>query len=260
MMTTIEPRELNCPVCATTFAAQVLTSTNTLGMRTTDLRTLAAGFQPQEFIVHTCPTCGYSGESDQFLSVGHVVPSVRIDAEMTARIRSSITPLVQRGKIDAARRWELAAWVTEWSGAPDEDIAWHYLNAAWCCQDMRAMDEAARVGGLPRPSHDTVADTQPPMEDDAMNEAQPLAVGDLADRERQYRRYAAARFERMLSAADIADDDREMYTYLIGELYRRAGDQRAAARWFTRVGDGDSEWVALARRQRSDPTEMIQTS
>ena len=136
MMTTIEPRELNCPVCATTFAAQVLTSTNTLGMRTTDLRTLAAGFQPQEFIVHTCPTCGYSGESDQFLSVGHVVPSVRIDAEMTARIRSSITPLVQRGKIDAARRWELAAWVTEWSGAPDEGWA-----------DETLVDELEQVHG-----------------------------------------------------------------------------------------------------------------
>ncbi len=242
MMTTVLSVTLTCPVCDTAFETQLLTSTNTIGPRTTDLRALAAGFQPQEFLVHTCPTCGYSAFDDQFTSSETPAEPVEIDPAVAERVRESIAPLVRNRTIDAPRKWELAALVAGWNGEPAQDLGWFHLNAAWCCDDLLAMEEAARAADMP-------------------TAAEPDGESSYADRQRQYRQQAAAEFEHALTEGNIAEDERAMYTYLVGELYRRTGDDDTASQWFHRAiagaGDVESEWAALAERQLTDPTELI---
>lgn len=261
-MTTIMPVTLTCPVCDTAFETQLLTSTNTIGMRTTDLRSLAAGFQPQAFLIHTCPSCGYSSFEDGFSGGEDAEEGVTIDPAIVARVRESITPLIQNREVDAARKWELASWVAEWSGEPAQDLGWFNLNAAWCCQDALAMEDAARSGGTPSPLRHTLGNEHLPLEGGALGDTGSPTTGNLEDRERQYRLRAAAEFERALAGDTIAEDEREMYIYLVGELYRRTGDVDAARAWFQRVIDGaseaGSEWAALAGRQMRDPGEMIE--
>lgn len=261
-MTTIEPIALTCPVCDTTFETHLLTSTNSIGRRTTDLRALAAGFQPQAYLVQSCPSCGFSGFDDQFGKDGARPERAIDDPVIQARVRESITPLIQDREIDPARKWELASWVAEWSGETAQDLGWFNLNAAWCCQDMLAMENAARSGGAPSSLRHTLGNEHLPLEGGAIGDTGSPTTGNLEDRERQYRLRAAAEFERALADEAIAEDEREMYTYLVGELYRRTGDVDAAHTWFQRVIDGagetGSEWVSLAERQMSDPGEMIE--
>jgi len=257
-MTMIVPVNITCPVCDTTFNAQVLASTSSIGVRTTDLRSLAAGFQPQAYLVHSCPSCGYSGYADRFTSRGRRPRQATLDAAIVARVRESITPLLQDREIDPPRRWELASWVAEWQGAAAKDLGWYNLNAAWCCGDLRAMDAAAREAGISVPLRHTLGNEHLPLDGDAIAGAGSPTTGSLEDRERQYRLRAAAEFERALATGEIPEDDRERYTYLIGELYRRVGDADAAGKWFGRISDGGSEWAALAGRQMSDPADLIE--
>lgn len=261
-MTMIVAMEITCPVCDTTFEAQALLSTNSIGVRTTDLRALAAGFQPQAFLVHTCPSCGYSGYGDRFSTAGRRPRHVTVDPTIVSRVRESITPLVQGRTVDPPRRWELASWVAEWDGATARDLGWYNLNAAWCCADMIAMENAERDAGISAPLRHTLGNEHLTLEGGAMGDTGSPTTGSLEDRERQYRLRASAEFERALAEGNIPDDERDKYSYLIGELYRRSGDEDAARHWFQRVIDAAADaaqWSALAQQQMSEPAELIET-
>lgn len=69
-------------------------------------------------------------------------------------------------------------------------------------------------------------------------------------------------YEKALAEADFPADGRAVYTYLVGELYRRVGDAREAGEWFDRVAglvtDPKQEWVVkLAEQQKTEPKEFI---
>ena len=87
--------------------------------------------------------------------------------------------------------------------------------------------------------------------------------GDV-EAERFFRRKAAWAFEQALESYDgVARDERAVLTYLVGELWRRAGDCRLASAWFNRVPGEvtdvqSQQWVLdAARQQRDCPREWF---
>jgi uncharacterized protein (DUF2225 family) len=122
-----------------------------------------------------------------------------------------------------SEKYEAAAKVAEWQGLEPRHIADLLLRAAWCCVDEEDIEA-----------------------------------------ERYFRSHAARMFERALASYDgVAQDERAILTYLVGELWRRVGDLVLARDWFDRVVDEVSDpqgqhWViAAAEQQRTSPQEWF---
>lgn len=134
-----------------------------------------------------------------------------------------LAPVLHQTFPSGSLKYEHAAKVAEWQGYEPRYLADLYLRAAWCCVDEQ----------------DTEA-------------------------ERFFRRKAAWRFMDALAAFDnVATDERAVITYLVGELWRRIGDERQAAAWFDRViteitDPVEQSWVmATAHQQKTDPREWF---
>src|ERR1051325_2556297 len=122
-MTTMMPVDLECPNCGAHFEVQALMSTNFYGM-TTDLRRLTSGYDPWEFMVHSCQKCGFTGGDREFEG--------KVDAGISEKIKESIFPHVRDERLSADTRWEFAAMIAEWREQDASAIADLYHNAAWC--------------------------------------------------------------------------------------------------------------------------------
>jgi hypothetical protein len=136
---------------------------------------------------------------------------------------NELAPQVGTGPITGSEKYEAAARVAEWQGMEVRYVADLLLRAAWCCVDE----------------------------------------GDI-EAERFFRRKAAWAFEAALASYDgVAREERAVLTYLVGELWRRIGDDRQAAIWFNRVpgeiNDPQSQqWILdAARQQRDCPREWF---
>jgi hypothetical protein len=175
-------------------------------------------------IIHTCPSCGYTGYNDAF-------KRKRIDPTLKERISKEITPLMKDFNVRPEwpyeyaapeRQYEFAAWIAEWKRGSLQSIGDLYLRSAWCCNDFNK----------PR-------------------------------KERFYRLKALEFFEKAMELKEISARDAGLYTYLIGELHRRVGEIGAASVWFDRVaeatkGDPKQRWLeGLAFQQKTDPKELI---
>lgn len=149
-------------------------------------------------------------------------------AEVSAHVRSQVLTLLtpriaDQSLVTASDRFDAAAKVAEWQGDHPRHIADLLLRAAWCC-----VDDGDHEG------------------------------------ERFYRRAAAHRFaEALTHESGVAPSERAVLTYLIGELWRRVGEDDLAHVWLTRV-DGeiidrdDQQWVLdAARQQRTAPREWF---
>lgn len=113
----------------------IVRSTNTLGGRAADFRPIAVGEQPLAHLVHTCPSCGLTGEEDAFFE--------EVDDRTRELIAERLTPLVRaEAPPPPSRRHEFAAWLAEWRGLPPGTVAQYYLSAAWCCVDEERAAEA----------------------------------------------------------------------------------------------------------------------
>jgi uncharacterized protein (DUF2225 family) len=128
-----------------------------------------------------------------------------------------------RQSMSGSEKYEAAAKVAEWQGMEPRYVADLLLRAAWCCVD----------------------------EDDI-------------EGERYFRRQAAWMFEKALEFYDsVPRSERAVLVYLVGELWRRAGDIRQAHAWFDLVPDEivDAEkqrWILeAARQQRDNPKEWF---
>ncbi len=126
-MTTIFPRDFDCPNCRTTFQSYVTGSTNNLGGVTTDFREIASGSQPDGGFIHTCDNCGFTGSTDAFEGL--------VDEKVSRLIAERITPLVRDERSSTSRRFEYAAWIAKWRGHDAEKIGSLYLRAAWAWGD-----------------------------------------------------------------------------------------------------------------------------
>ncbi|MDY6988909.1 MAG: DUF2225 domain-containing protein [Thermodesulfobacteriota bacterium] len=133
-MTRLESRKLRCPCCKRRFKTSVLLSWNTLGPVSTDLRGRAVGTEPLPFAIHTCPSCGYSGDECDF-------GWERVDSRLKAFIRERLTPLAIDLEAFPGRRFEFAAWIAEWRGDPHLYVGLCFLRAAWCWADNKKETE-----------------------------------------------------------------------------------------------------------------------
>ena len=136
---------------------------------------------------------------------------------------NELAPTLASGAVSGSEKYEAAAKVAEWQGMEPRYIADLLLRAAWCCVDEEDVEA-----------------------------------------ERFFRRKAAWSFEAALDSYDgVAREERAVLTYLVGELWRRAGDVKAAAAWFNRVASEindpqTQQWVVdAARQQRDCPREWF---
>lgn len=148
---------------------------------------------------------------------------LELPRDVRERVLFELAPATQRETPTGSLKYEHAAKVAEWQGAEPRYLADLYLRAAWCCVD----------------EGDTEA-------------------------ERFFRRHAAWRFTEALAAFDgVPGDERAVLTYLVGELWRRVGDDSLANLWFLRVPlevtDTDEQaWVLeMAEQQRAMPKEWF---
>lgn len=128
-MTTLQPIELLCPVCETTFRSQVVVSTNSFGGKRTDFHERAAGTQPYPYLVHTCSRCGYSGAERDFSEEAEVTPMLR------EHVWNELAPALAATSITGSEKYEAAAKIAEWQSMEPRHIADLLLRAAWCCVD-----------------------------------------------------------------------------------------------------------------------------
>lgn len=121
------------------------------------------------------------------------------------------------GSVSGSDKYEAAAKVAEWQNMEPRYVGDLLLRAAWCCVD------------------------------EADSEA-----------ERYFRRKAAWKFGEALASYDgVVRDERAVLTYLVGELWRRVGDDKQARQWFDLVPSevtnrGTQQWVINAAKQQRD--------
>ena len=139
------------------------------------------------------------------------------------RVWSDLATALLRELPSGSLKYDHAAKVAEWQGNDPRYLADLYLRAAWCCVDERDIEA-----------------------------------------ERYFRRKAAARFAEALEQFDgVAIEERAVITYLIGELWRRIGNDERALEWFDKVPDEVTEPVAqawvleVAQQQRESPREWF---
>ncbi len=215
-MTTFHKQKATCPLCQHEVTLHQVTSTNTFGGRTSDLRVKAAGMDPLSLVIVQCAGCGYSDFTRYFEAPRPLSEEVR------AKIRAEVQPPQDDEHQQPSFRYATAAHIAALRDATAEEQGNLYLRAAWCCEDE----------------------------------------GDVF-REIAYRKYTIKHFEFALSSGEIPEDRRALMTYLIGELYRRTGDDDTARRWFDKVEDwaDDTDEFAhirqLAQRQRTDPKDTF---
>jgi len=149
------------------------------------------------------------------------------EAEVTPMLRehvwNELTPRLPTEALSGSEKYELATRIAEWQSMEPHHIADLLLRAAWCCVDE----------------------------------------GDV-EAERFFRRKAAWAFEQALERWDgVGREERAALTYLVGELWRRVGDQQLARTWFDKVpgeilDPATQQWLLdAARQQRDAPREWF---
>lgn len=149
------------------------------------------------------------------------------DVDPSDRLKEQVwcelAPALRTSLPSGSLKYEHAAKVAAWQGSEPRYLADLYLRAAWCCVD----------------EGDTEA-------------------------ERYFRRHAAWSFAAALDSYDgVPPDERAVITYLIGELWRRIGDNERAESWYERVAEEVTEpnaqsWVLeVAEQQRVQPREWF---
>ncbi len=148
---------------------------------------------------------------------------IDLNDQIRDRVWSDLATALLRELPSGSLKYDHAAKVAEWQGNDPRYVADLYLRAAWCCVDERDIEA-----------------------------------------ERYFRRKAAARFAEALEQFDgVAIEERAVITYLIGELWRRIGNDDRALEWFDKVPDEVTEPVAqawvleVAQQQRESPREWF---
>ena len=223
-MTFLQQIKLRCPVCDTRFDSLAAKVTKRRGGYRSDFRE-ELGKHALPYLVHVCVSCGYAGASEQFDEAVEVAPELRarVYAELTPRMPAPRAAGAPVLPLPGSEKYEAAAMIAEWQFADARHIADLWLRAAWCCEDENDVEA-----------------------------------------ERYYRRKAVWSFQEALQNYDgIPADDRATTTYLVGELWRRIGDDRQASQWFARVPDEIVDFTAqeyildVARRQAEQPEEWL---
>ncbi len=251
-MSTIQPRSVICPFCATQSEGWLVLAGQARGPMTTDLRRYADGQDPIPLQLCSCVGCGWVGDVSDFeerapeadLAVAAeaagawysqdafddahdpmLIDGPRAEAStLGALIEAHLTPEAARSAADPAFRYEQHAQVQRWraAGPLREGDAW--LRAAWM-----------------------YGDTERPQD------------------ERRCRTRALACYRRGVEEQRWFKrrEDLVVIAYLVGELHRRLGDPAEAGRWFEQTAGWSSglphmqDLLELAERQGRDPRDVV---
>ena len=218
-MTVLRRIDLMCPICFNEFSSQAVLCTNAFGGRRTDFHECAVGAQPLPYLIHTCWTCGYTGDERDFGEEAEVTPTIK------EHVWDELAPKVPDGPMTGSDKYEFAAWVAVWQGAEPRVIADLLLRAAWCCVD----------------EDDTEAERYFRREALWMFERALATYQGVAPEERSVVTYLVGELWRRVGDAKQA---RTWFNLVPGEV----GDQRRQ-RWL----------LEAARQQRDDPKEWFET-
>ncbi len=133
--TTMRPKDVDCPVCEKRVTVQVIGSW-TGGGCDGDLGPRVRGGSVLPFQVWTCPGCRYSAWAGDFPKGPK--------PETRERIRKGLEPPApvaadaDQRDIPAWAKYDLAARVMDWDGAPDSSREWLLLNGAWAVRQDSA--------------------------------------------------------------------------------------------------------------------------
>lgn len=148
---------------------------------------------------------------------------VTISDEVRENVWKRLAPALEAELPTGSLKYGHAALIAEWQGCEPRYLADLNLRAAWCCVEESDIEA-----------------------------------------ERYFRRKAVGNFMEALSDfGSVPMEERAVITYLIGELWRRIGDERKAAEWFDRVMEeitnpSEQGWVLLtAYQQKTDPLEWF---
>lgn len=224
-MTFLQQVKLRCPVCETVFPSLVAKVMKPVGGRRSDFREETANRHSLPYLIHLCTTCGYAAQAEQFEAETEITAEIRerVWAELAIRLPLPSREGTLQVPVPGSEKYEAAAMVAQWQDAEPRSLADLWLRAAWCCEDENDIEA-----------------------------------------ERYFRRKAAWSFAEALESYDgVPADDRAAITYLVGELWRRIGDERLASQWFGRVPAEVVDFkaqeyiVSVARRQAEDPEEWL---
>lgn len=83
------------------------------------------------------------------------------------------------------------------------------------------------------------------------------------EKEKYYLQKAVEQFQKAVESGDVKGRDKPMFTYLVGDIYRRIGEAEKAKEWYSKVeaevkkSDGERKLVEFARRQLTDPVDIF---
>ncbi len=129
-MTVIRKLSLRCPVCVAPFPTDVMLSADLFRGFHTDFLEESGGPETLAALVHTCPTCSYTGKRPDF---------DRPERTRVERIKP-LLPLLGKdelAEVDGVGRWRLLGSVREIANDGPALVAEAFHCGAWC----------ARLGG-----------------------------------------------------------------------------------------------------------------
>ena len=222
-MTFLQEITLRCPVCNTQFQSLAARVIGPFGGRRTDFREDSFSPRSLPYLIHVCMTCGFAGESERF-DDGEISRDVRDRVWCELATQLAIAePDGNAPFIPGSEKYESAAKIAGWEDAELRVVGELWLRAAWCCEDENDIEA-----------------------------------------ERYFRRKAAWTYAEALDRYDaVPAEERAPLTYLVGELWRRIGDDHAANTWFGRVAEEivdapSQEYIlSVARRQAEKPEEWL---
>ena len=134
-MSTYRRISVPCPCCEKQFDTDFLVSTIWSEDISTDLLRFTMGKMPINYLVHTCPRCGWSGQEADLQPASRKVRDF---------VKERITPMMGKGRVPPWRKWEWHAKIKETSGEGDFALGAHFLMAAQCARLDRKYDEEKR--------------------------------------------------------------------------------------------------------------------
>ncbi len=178
----------------------------------------------EQYLIYQVHMCTWCGFASNHPSDFHYDDDLGDMELIRDRLENLVKPLLESADtFSGSLKYEAAARTAHIIGRGAERIADLYLKAAYCCVDE----------------------------------------GDY-EAERYYQKQAAAWYGSALTTHELVNlDDRARLTYLVGELWRRIGDEDNAHTWFDMVKDEIFDlpkqgWIlALAIRQRDKPDEWL---
>jgi uncharacterized protein (DUF2225 family) len=134
-LTRFRRTSITCPCCGKKYVADIMYSTIWSGEVSTDLLRFTMGKMPVNFLVHTCPACGWSGQEER---------PAPVPPEVQRFIRESITPRLKGRDVPPWRKWEYHALIRQAAGEDDFELGSIYLLAAQCARLGEEYDEEKR--------------------------------------------------------------------------------------------------------------------